>query len=249
MKNSKLSLSLISYSLIAFTLLSCVTENKTETDCPDCPCTVADDNYNNGIILPEQARKLYLNYEKRRVSLIQDYEDEIDKRNADKEQKVPKTDNQKSNNANDKDPNGARFDVARYVYYDYEDLKKYMAYIENEAKLAGEELSTLRFYFANYPDQDKFPDGKEVVHRRQNSIMMSPTVKRNDKDYIFYTDDAGEGKRRIVLLKNDFQPEGNKNQDTNSKSEASLAPSFSSAPIYAPKSTTKNEGNSAPPPY
>ena len=78
-----------------------------------------------------------------------------------------------------------------------------MAYIENEAKLAGEELSTLRFYFANYPDQDKFPDGKEVVHRRQNSIMMSPTVKRNDKDYIFYTDDAGEGKRRIVLLKND----------------------------------------------
>ena len=67
-----------------------------------------------------------------------------------------------------------------------QDLKKYMAYIENEAKLAGEELSTLRFYFANYPDQDKFPDGKEVVHRRQNSIMMSPTVKRNDKDYIFY---------------------------------------------------------------
>lgn len=132
-----------------------------------------------------------------------------------------------------------------------------MAYIENEAKLSGEDLSTLRFYFANYPDEDKFPDGKPVVHRRQNSIMMSPTVKRDGKDHIFYTTDGTDGKRKIVLLENDFKRKGadgtEGNEKSDEKSEASMAPNLFSAPaaapMYAEKSTTKNEGGSAPPPY
>ncbi|WP_149275051.1 hypothetical protein [Pareuzebyella sediminis] len=246
MKNAKKITCLGTIVLFLLLISSCGVDTKQTTPCPECPCVEADETYDQGIIFPEEARQLYVNYEKRRVNLIQEYEDSLDEKEQGKMQN-----GQESNTA---DSNGSKFDVARYVYYDYEDLKKYMAYIENEAKLSGEKLTTLRFYFANYPNDEKFPDGKAVVHPRQNSIMMSPTIQRDGKEYIFYTEDAQDGKRRAVLLANDFQRrkgEGtNEKSQAESKSEASLAPSFASpAPVFADRSTTKNEGSSAPPPY
>lgn len=244
----------ITLFLLVF-VYSCGVDDK-KPECPECNCPVADESYDNGIIFPEEAQKLYVNYENRRVKLIQDFEDAYDEKNTDYKKQQQNQQGQNPGEGDNKDPNGAKFDVARYVFYNYEDLKKYMAYIENEAKLSGEKLSTLRFYFANYPDEETFPDGDVVVHRRQNSIMMSPTVKRPDGEHIFLTRDVADGKREIVLLENDFKRrkgDGSGEEQAEPKNEASLIPSFlpnsSKAPMFVDHSTTKNEGSSAPPPH
>jgi len=231
----------IPFFLLVF-FYSCVVDEK-KVECPECDCPVADETYDNGIIFPDKAEKLYGNYENRRVGLIQDYEDAFDEEKGGKQ-------GQNQSAENDDESDGGKFKVARYVSYDYEDLKKYLAYIENEAKLSGEELSTMRFYFANYANEQKFEDGRPVLHPRQNSIMMSPTVKRDSEDYIFYTTDGIDGKRKIVLLDNDFKRRQGEEQP-DPKSEASLLPDFLSASsptlMFAPpRSTTKNEGSSHP---
>ena len=234
-------------ALLVF-IYSCVEDDK-KSEQPPCDCPVADENYDNGIIFPDKAQKLYGNYEDRRVNLIQDYEDAIDEEKDGKG--VQRQDGENQTDENTDEANRGKFKVARYVSYNYEDLKKYLAYIENEAKLSGEKLSTLRFYFANYANEQKFEDGKPVVHPRQNSIMMSPTIKRDNQEHIFYTTDGKDGKREIVILDNDFRRrKGVGTTEEQSKSEASLLPSFLSSsnapPMFADRSTTKNEGSSHP---
>jgi hypothetical protein len=153
------------------------------------------------------------------------------------------------------------FDVARYVYYDYETIKQYMAYIEQEAKLAGVEISTLRFYFSNYPDETLFENGKDsILHPRQNSLLISPTVKKGKADYIFYIDDTHKEKPRAVILSADFGPmkgfeTGNVSLEEH-RSFATFVPSFANtkapttiSPYKSGKSLTMNRGTGAPPPY
>jgi len=250
MKNARKIVSKSMLLLILIIAYSCGF-NGDKPDCPECDCEeIADETYNNGIIFPDKARELYNNYENRRIRLIEDYESTNDKKDYQPQQNKKE---QNRSGENTTDSSDRQFMAARYVSYEYEDLKKYLAYIENEAKLSGEKLSTMRFYFANYADEEKFEDGKPVLHPRQNSIMMSPTVKKDGNEHIFFTEDAEEGKRKIVLLDNDFNRwkggEGNQ-QKSETKSEASLVPSFlfpsSPAFMYAPRSTTKNEGHSNP---
>ncbi|CAM4187977.1 hypothetical protein [Zobellia nedashkovskayae] len=238
-------------TVFLFLILAACGDN-TQKPCPECPPeTVADKNYDNGIIMPEKAHKLFVNYKDRRAHLIQQYEDSIDGRAKDpKQQYEQKSRSTESDYKNDVDRE--KFKVAQYVSYEYEDLKKYLAYIENEAKLSGEKLTTLRFYFANYANEKKFDNDSLVKHPRQNTIMMSPTVNKDGADHIFYTDDAADGKRRIVLLDDNFNPRKAQEENQaspNTKNEASFLPgffSFSNAPFYAPRSTTKNEGSSNP---
>ncbi|WP_276167722.1 hypothetical protein [Zobellia alginiliquefaciens] len=250
MKNSlKLALTCATFILL-LCISSCV--EKKNTPCPECPSeTVADTAYSNGIIMPDKAHKLYANYKDRRVDLIQDYEDAIDNENKDPKQQYDKK-NQSTESSNEDTANSRKFKVARYVSYEYEDLKKYLAYIEKEAELSDEKLTTLRFYFGNYANEKKFEDGKPVKHPRQNTVMMSPTVNRDGADHIFYIDDAKEGKDRVVLLDNNFNKrkgDGANQMTPNTKNEASFLPGFlsaPSAPFFAAKSTTKNEGHSNP---
>ena len=93
------------------------------------------------IVSMEEARMMYENYSERRASLIQKFEDSIN---------ISKRDTSK-------------FDVARYTYYDYNTIKQYLAYIEQEATKAGVEISSLRFYYSNYPDDKVFPDGSKII--------------------------------------------------------------------------------------
>ncbi|TFG73505.1 MAG: hypothetical protein E4H26_09730 [Flavobacteriales bacterium] len=206
----------------------------------------------NQIIEIDEAKSFYDDYTLRRVPLIQKYEDSINQGRATgtKQQMQQNTDNEKATAAGVAE--GAKFDVARYVYYDYATLKQYMAYLEQEAKLANVEISTMRLYFSNYPDDSKY------VHPRQNSIMLSPTVKRGDRDYLFYIGEL-DGKAEAVLLNNDFgpmQPSGMGNASTqDGKSHASFVPSLGTTHpnaavlIQEGKSLTLNRGNGVPPPY
>ena len=174
---------------------------------------------------------MYDAYGERRVGLIEHYE-------------------------NEQNP-GKKFDVARFGYYDYQTIKDYMAFIEQEAKKANVEISTLRFYFSNYPDQKTFGDGREIKHPRQNSFFIIPTIKAgNNEDYAFYIREGDDGASRPMLLTDNLNPkqEGNLNGDGSKerKSEASFVPSSASlsAPMYAKnQSLILNEGDMIPPPY
>jgi hypothetical protein len=201
------------------------------------------------IIEISDAKDMYERYGERRVPLIQRYEDSINSgRAGDKIQQRAKGDK----NQGQMQAAPEKFDVARYVYYDYATIKNYIAYIEQEAKAANVDISTLRFYFSNYSEDPK------NVHPRQNSIMLSPTIKKGDRDYLFYIGDL-DGKAEAVLLNDAFglvDAEGMGNAASNDgKSYAAFMPNLitkskASLPYYqGGKSVTMNEGNSAPPPY
>jgi hypothetical protein len=203
------------------------------------------------IIAVDEAKGFYDNYTNRRVPLIQHYEDSINRARAnDKIQQMQRQGD--TSKAPQAEASPAQFDVARYVYYDYATIKQYLEYIEQEAKMANVEISTLRLYFSNYPDDPQF------VHPRQNSIMLSPTLKKGDRDYLFYIGELN-GKAEAVLLDNAFGPMKTDGMGEGSirdqKSYASFLPSLGtnhpnpSMPLQDGKSLTLNRGNGVPPPY
>ena len=187
------------------------------------------------IISLEKAQKLYGNYTTRRVPLIRKYEDSINMRMADPkmQEEAPK-----------------KFDVARYGYYDYKTLKQYLAYIEQETKKTGDSISTIRIYFANYPDEPGY------VHKRQSSFMLMPTVKKGGREYA-YTISEGE-KPEAILIGDDLQAadaaQAFFSETANRKAaEASLLPMLSPKPLANPfqlgGSLILNESQMVPPPY
>ncbi|WP_437397083.1 hypothetical protein [Flagellimonas lutimaris] len=121
-----------------------------------------------GIISLEESKSLYDNYTKNRIGMIEKYEME----QSPDEKHIP----------------------SRFTSFTYSDIKQYMAYIEQEAGEAGVDISSLRFYFANYPDKPDFPDGKKVVHPRQNSIFIVPTTIMDGQEYGFYIGTDGKAK-------------------------------------------------------
>lgn len=171
-----------------------------------------------GIISLEESKSLYDNYTKHRWDMIHTYEME---RKPDEE-----------------------FVPARYSDFDYATIKQYLAFVEQEAKEAGVDISTLRIYFANYPDQERFPDGEKVVHPRQNSIFMLPTMKVDGQNWGFYIGADGKAK----LIKGAVGETGIGNTSEQGKrAQASLVPSISTA--SEDQSLSLNHGNSEPPPH
>ncbi|WP_421809913.1 hypothetical protein [Flagellimonas sp.] len=174
-----------------------------------------------GIISLEESKSLYDNYTKNRAEIIQQFEAE----------RSPES----------------KFEVARFTAFSYEEIKQYMAFLEQEAQNAQVDISSLRFYFANYPDQEDFPDGKKIVHPRQNSIFIVPAMKADGGEYGFYIGADGKAK----LIKNAVgQTEVGSTLDNKQKSQASFVPSLSS-PVSAAgeQSLALNRGNSSPPPW
>lgn len=177
------------------------------------------------IISLEQAEAIYNNYSAHRVPLIENYET---KRRAPQE----------------------NFEVARFVDFDLAVLKQYIAYVEQEAQSAGvEKVTNMRIYFANYPNEQLFSDGKAVVHPRQNSLFLVPTLEKGGEHYAFYIGD--DGKPALII---DRTTNGNNGMGSlfknNGKSHASLVPSLSlNTNLYRGTSLTLNRSGSGPPPH
>lgn len=247
MKNAKKSLfSFTCILFIAFSFTNCV--EKTEKENRTVVIAPAQ------IVEITNAKIMYDTYGKRRVPVIQRYEDSINRSRGYDKMKQQKM--QKDGETKIPKP----FDVARYIHYDYDTIKQYMAYIEQEAKAADVEISTLRIYFSNYPDQTFFPKSKDSIkHPKQSSIMFSPTIKKGDRDYLFYISDTA-GESQAVLLNDEFNTVkvdemGNINAK-DGKSYASMFPSLIKPkpntvvlPYLGGKSLTMNRGTGAPPPY
>lgn len=168
-----------------------------------------------GIISLEESKSLYDNYTRNRVGMIEKYEME----QYPDEKYVP----------------------ARFSSFTYADIKQYMAYIEQEAKGANVEISSLRFYFANYPKNERFPDGKKIEHPRQNSIFIVPTMIVDGEEHGFYI--GADGKAKLIKNKVGQSSVGDKSEKT--KSYASMVP----ISMQDDTSLNLNHGNSGPPPF
>ena len=172
-------------------------------------------------------------YSERRVSMIQHFEDSVN---------ISKRDT-------------AKFDVARYTYYDYKTIKQYLAYIEQEAAKAGVEISTLRFYYSNYPDEKTFADGTPVVHPRQNSIFIIPTLNQDGEEFAFLTQETGKPAQKSAVLLNgqlEYYDEGKTGMYSDDETKSYAGFSISSPPtpvMFNNGSTVLNHGGAAPPPY
>lgn len=192
---------------------------------------VNKDNYHNpqkvkapgNIISLSEASTIYDNYSEHRVSLIEPYEIQ---RRAPEE----------------------KFEASRFVDFDYDTIKQYIAYIDQEAKKAEvKKITKLRLYFANYPNEDKFPDGKKVVHKRQNSIFMVPTLEIEGTNYGFYIGSSGNA-ALITDWKDNLKDGMGLSFEKKGKSYASFSPIPFSTSLQEGKSLTLNFGQGGPPP-
>ena len=227
MKFSKCS-HLSFFFILSLMLFSCgeqATQNQREAK--------AEVNPPEQIITLNEAKTMYNLYTERRANLIQKYEDSL--------------------NISKKDT--TKFDVARYTFYDYKTIKQYLEYIDQEASEAGVEISSLRFYYSNYPDEGKFADGTPIVHPRQNSFFIIPALKQNEQEYAFTIEDNGEGGKKAVLLNwelDPVNPEGMGSVDQQSEKAYagfSLTKPASTITVFRNGGTVLNHGNAAPPPY
>lgn len=169
-----------------------------------------------GIISLEESKSLYDNYTRNRAVMIEKYEME----SSPNEEFIP----------------------ARLTSFTYADIKQYMAYVEQEATEAGVKIESLRFYFANYPNNERFPDGKKIVHPRQNSIFIVPTTILDGEEYGFYIGADGKAKpikNLVGVMKMDSKDKAN-------TSQASFVPTLIQDDIT---SLNLNHGNSNPPPF
>lgn len=203
-------------------LSSCVEKDKKPQEEEEKPKEVKAPK---NIISLEQADTIYQNYSKHRISIIQNYE------------------------TTERAPSES-FEPARFVDFDYDTIKKYIAYIDQEAAKAGvKKVTKLRLYFANYPNKEDFPDGKKVVHPRQNSVFMIPTLERDGGNYSFYIGDDGKPKL-VIDWKDDIMQKGMGTLIKDSKrNQASMIPNFSlNSSLQVNKSLALNRGHGGPPP-
>ena len=140
---------------------------------------------------------------------------------------------------------GEAFEAARFVDFDYDTVKQYIDYIDQEAAKAGvKKVTKLRLYFANYPKNKEFPDKKEVVHPRQNSIFMVPTLDRDGINYGFYIGPNGEAS----LIADRIVGKGNGMGLLDEKPQKAYAGFSLNSSLYAGGSLTLNFGHGGPPP-
>ncbi|WP_285652799.1 hypothetical protein [Allomuricauda sp. NBRC 101325] len=162
-----------------------------------------------GIISLQESKSLYDNYTKHRVDLISEYE-------AERSPEAP-------------------FQVARFSSFSFDEMKQYIKYIEQEADTAKVKISSLRFYFANYPDKASF------VHPRQNSVFVVPTMDVNGEEYGFYIGPDGKAQ----LIKDAVGDKAVGKTKEGNKSYASMIPAMMMADTT---SLVLDRSTSGPPP-
>lgn len=160
-----------------------------------------------GIISLKEAKVLCTNYEDRRLKTILDFEM---RQGESSETFIP----------------------TQFIDFDLNTIKKYIKYVEKEARRAHVKPDSLRIYLGNYG-----PEGREA---NKNTVFLLPTASINGNHGGFYIDDNGDAK----LIRN-YWPES-KEQGGDSKAKASILPNFN--PFQNGKSFILNYGQGGPPP-
>ncbi len=125
------------------------------------------------IISLHQAIEMYDLYTEERVPLIQEYE---------------------------QSQTGEEFHATRSGWYDFNTMKEYLGYVEQESKKLGIKPSGLRFYFSKYPNEE-FQDGKPAKYPRRQSFFITPTVNKGHKKHLGFSFKTNKhGDKEILYL-------------------------------------------------
>jgi hypothetical protein len=163
----------------------------------------------DGIITLDEAKILCDNYETRRISGIKEFE--------------------MAQNPE------AEFVPTQAINFDFKTIKKYVKYIERQAKKAKVKPDSLRIYLANY--------GKDGKDPNRNTVFILPTASINGEHGGFYIDANGDAK----LIRNYWPKSGDENQEGSQKAQAAFFPTLHPTP-YQNGSLILNDGHSSPPP-
>lgn len=204
------------------------------------------------IISDDQAKTRFENYSEHRGKIIERYENNGRKFGDSISQKQQYSKGKKQDDKADGQEAEKGFVPVQYTHYKYDEFKKYLKFIEQETKKAGADISTIRIYFANYPENE--PDFDK---QKRNTVMFVPTINIDGKESAYYiSDDGQEGKSRPFLLTDSFgrtnrpAPTGSLETSQNTN-EANLLPnltnSLSPSLFFAEQSVIGNEGSRNPP--
>lgn len=180
------------------------------------------------IISVERAAEMYDSYSSRRVPIIKKYEDGLD-------------------------PNSPPFTPTRYIEYDLETIKNYVAYVEYKAQQAEVDIKTLRFYLSNYTSDEKYPNGDIVRYPKRNSIFMLPTMEYEGENVGFSVEEV-DGKYNAVPISKsvatrDQKQRKEQNVPKDQLNEASFFMSTTNAiQGVGASSLVLNDGQMMPPP-
>lgn len=164
------------------------------------------------IISLADADSLYENYSKRRTECVMNFEMGM------------------------QDDDDKPFVPTRFVSFDLDVIKNYIAYIEQEAKKGGTKVDGLRIYLGNYGDTEK-----GWKKKRRNTVFIVPEAEAEGGSGGIYIGKDGEAK----LIRNLF----NAGQESEPRSKASFMPSLNTNLVQpGGKSLTLNFGQGGPPP-
>ncbi len=75
------------------------------------------------------------------------------------------------------DGDGNPFKATRSLFYDIDDLQKYISYVKRKSRKAKVKPSGFRFYFALYPD-DYVRDEKNKKYAKRQTFFVAPTLRK-----------------------------------------------------------------------
>ncbi len=250
MKNAqKFALKFAFALVLLFGIISC-DGCKQKTD----DIIVTADDVKEIIITDDQAKSRFENYSEHRGKIIERYENNGRKFDDSISPKLQYNKSKEQDDKAEKQDAQNGFVPVQYTYYKYDDFKKYLKFIEQETKKAGADISTIRIYFANYPENERDED-----KQKRNTVMFVPTIEIDGKESAYYISDEGVAGKSIPFLLTDSLKRTGKaapigSLDVPKKSnEANLLPNFPSLttnpppPFYGEQSVIGNEGGRNPP--
>ncbi|MET1260164.1 hypothetical protein ABV409_12505 [Flagellimonas sp. DF-77] len=125
------------------------------------------------------------------------------------------------------------FEPTRFVSFDLEVVKQYIAYVEQEGEKGGAKIDSLRIYLGNYGEVDGAND-------RHNTVFIVPAAQTKAGYGGIYIDEEGQAQ----LMTTYFHGKGNGQSEP--KSEASMFPSLNTN-LYNGGSLVLNFGHCCPP--
>ena len=70
------------------------------------------------------------------------------------------------------------YQATEFAYIDLDSLKKYVAFLEKVEKLNKKKISGLRFYFAAYPNKNRYTSvNKEPKYLGRETFFIAPTIE------------------------------------------------------------------------
>ncbi|WP_062056658.1 hypothetical protein [Aquimarina longa] len=142
------------------------------------------------IISFNDAVELYQSYTKNRACIIEIFESKRDSTLA-------------SLCPSDRKPK--KIQPTRSLFLTKEFLNEYTSYIDKITSERKIKISGYRLYLANYPDKEKFEDGKPIPDPRRNTIFIAPTIARGNSHLGFTIFDNDDGTFKKVILEEEFK--------------------------------------------